>query len=139
MVSNQEEKHCLEVLLQNLQYAWDLRGEYTDSYYKAFEYVNDRPECWENGELVKDYRPLLRNILNNIKNTKVIIETQGVTVYLDEEINCISSYKEGEYILKYYKEVKNFIHNEWGITKEEIREIIKKTIEVEVRKIVEGK
>jgi hypothetical protein len=35
IVSNEEEKHCMEMLLQNLQYAWDLRGEHTDSYYKA--------------------------------------------------------------------------------------------------------
>jgi hypothetical protein len=76
VVSSEEEKHCLEVLFQNLKYAWDLRGEYTDSYYKAFEHVNDRPECWNDGELVKDYRPLLRNILNNIENTKVIVENQ---------------------------------------------------------------
>lgn len=76
MVSNKEEKHCLEILLQNLQYAWDIRGEHTDSFYKAFEYVNDRPECWKDGELVKDYRPLLRNILSDIKNTKVIVEPQ---------------------------------------------------------------
>lgn len=38
-----------------------------------------------------------------------------------------------------YKEFKNMMHNEMSITKEEIRALIKQTIEIEVRKIVEGK
>lgn len=35
-----------------------------------------------------------------------------------------------------YKEVKNFIHNEAGITKEWIRGIIQQTVAEEVRKVV---
>jgi len=38
-----------------------------------------------------------------------------------------------------YNEVKNYIHNEAKITKDEIRDIIKETIKQEVRKIVDNK
>jgi hypothetical protein len=41
--------------------------------------------------------------------------------------------------MSHYKEVKNVMHNEMGITKEEIRSIIRESIEFEVKRIVEGK
>ncbi|WPS85342.1 hypothetical protein SMD22_01560 (plasmid) [Brevibacillus halotolerans] len=38
-----------------------------------------------------------------------------------------------------YKEIKNFIHNEEKITKEEIREIIQEAVQKEVNRIMEKK
>lgn len=40
---------------------------------------------------------------------------------------------------KEYKQLKNFIHNEAGITKEELREMIREVVQVEVKQIVEAK
>lgn len=71
IVKNEDEKKVVTTLLSQLCYTWDTNGQ--DGYYKAFEYVNDRPECWENGELIKDYRPLLRQILDNIGTTNIKI------------------------------------------------------------------
>lgn len=42
-------------------------------------------------------------------------------------------------MLNNYKEVKNYIHNEAKITKDEIREIIKESIKEEVRKTIDNK
>lgn len=38
-----------------------------------------------------------------------------------------------------YKEIKNYIHNEAGITKDELRTMIKEAIDLEVKQIVEAK
>jgi hypothetical protein len=38
-----------------------------------------------------------------------------------------------------YKEIKNYIHNEAEITKDELRAMIKDAIEIEVKQIVEAK
>jgi hypothetical protein len=71
IVDSPEEKKCVEVLIQSLQYAWDISGQDCDAYYKAFEYVNEQPENWKDGELVNDHRLLLKKLISNIKNTKI--------------------------------------------------------------------
>lgn len=38
-----------------------------------------------------------------------------------------------------YKEIKNFIHNEEGFTKEEIRQMIQESINIEVKQVIEAK
>jgi len=75
IAETEEEQKCIKALLQNLKYAWDTQGCNADAFYKAFEYVNDHPECWKNGELIKDYRPSLEKILGNINKVKVECKT----------------------------------------------------------------
>ena len=71
LVESVEEKKCVEMLMQNLQYAWDSNGEDCDAFYKAFQYINDNPQNWRDGELIMDYRPFLKNLLSNIKQTHI--------------------------------------------------------------------
>jgi hypothetical protein len=73
IVKNNDEKKVLETLLKQLEYTWSINDE--DGYQKAFEYVNDRTECWKDETLVIDYKPLLRKILKNIGKVSVEIES----------------------------------------------------------------
>jgi hypothetical protein len=75
IVESEDERIAVETLFADIYYQWDSNAE--DAFPKAFEYVNDRKECWdEEGELIKDYEHVLRNVLRNIGKTKIDVEIQ---------------------------------------------------------------
>lgn len=74
IAENEEEKQCIKSLLQNLEYAFQSFGQDTDAFYKAFEYVNDNPTSWKDGELVNDLQPKLARLLQTIGKTSITME-----------------------------------------------------------------
>lgn len=74
VAENEQEQYFLKMLLQGISYAWDSCGKDSDVFYKAFEYINDRPECWKDGELIKDYEPEFAAFIKGIQKQKVIVE-----------------------------------------------------------------
>ena len=76
IVENEKEKQCINVLLQNLHYIWEMEGQDSSAFYKAFEYINDTPDAWKDGKLINDYSLNLIHLLNQLPTIKIEVRNE---------------------------------------------------------------
>lgn len=74
IAENEQERYAIKMLIDALNYSWHINGRDSDVFYKVFEHINDRPECWKDGELIKDYEPDFLSLMKVLEKQKVEIE-----------------------------------------------------------------